>query len=220
MPEIAAARAAQEYAGITVKAGPLDLVRPGPARRTIGGDVTRLPRAPERACDRRAAADETARAGERAGLVENMRRIGIVVIPPGEERPGTIDRRASSHEPGRTKFGLVGEHRRRPLGRRPEARDHDCEHDKDLADEQFGRGHVEAPAHTAGCGRGAASRLGYGPPEMNGAAGGWWVTEGDHSSATDSIFQLCSFDRAMTRVDDSALSLSLEVALTTTPHRR
>ena len=35
--------------------------------------------------------------------------------------------------------------RRRPLRREPNAREQDREHDKDLADQEFGRGHAGSP---------------------------------------------------------------------------
>ena len=67
------------------------------------------------------AAQEAACACKRAGLVEHRRRIGFIVEPPGEQCPGAIDRQAVRDEPGRPKLRLVGEHRGRPLGSRPDA---------------------------------------------------------------------------------------------------
>src|SRR3546814_10852691 len=69
-----------------------------------------LPGAPERAEDRGGAADEAAGAGERARLVEDVRRVGVVAIPPREDRPGLIDRCMEQREPGEAKLRRSEEH--------------------------------------------------------------------------------------------------------------
>lgn len=139
--QIVSAEAAEQHAGILMQPGGIDLAAIRPARRSIGGDVVRLARAPQRPGDRGTAADETAGSRQRPGFVEHGGRIGVVVIPPREQRPGTIDRQPADDRPGCPEFGLVGEHRRCPLRRCPHARDHESEDDKDLADQQFGGRH-------------------------------------------------------------------------------
>lgn len=121
------------------QSGSVDVLVRRPACRAIGGEVARLARAPQRAEDRRAAADEPAGRGDRTRLVEDDRRIGIESEPPREDRPGMIDRLPEGDEPGRAELGLVGERGRCPLRRGPDARDDDREHHEYLADEQFGR---------------------------------------------------------------------------------
>ena len=150
MAEIAAGKHAEHDARIAMQPGALDLAGACPTRRTISGDVARLARAPQRSADRRRAADETAGAGQHAGLVEDDGGVGVIVIPPAEQRPGTVDRHGAEPEPGQSQFGLVGKHCCRPLRRGPHPRDHDREDDKNLADEQFGGRHVEAPARRTG----------------------------------------------------------------------
>src|SRR3546814_6546991 len=51
MTQILALEPAEKDAGIAVKAGTLDLARACPARRAIGGDIERLPCAPQRSAD-------------------------------------------------------------------------------------------------------------------------------------------------------------------------
>ena len=67
------------------------------------------------------------------------------MIPPGENLPGAVDRRAEEIEPRGPELRLMSEHRGRPLGGRPDARKDDREYDKNLADEQSGGGHGSAP---------------------------------------------------------------------------
>src|SRR3546814_9925906 len=69
-------------ARVAEQSGAFHLANLGPARGAVGGDMALLPGAPERAEDRGGAADEAAGAGERARLVEDVRRVGVVAIPP------------------------------------------------------------------------------------------------------------------------------------------
>ena len=142
MAQIAAIELTQENTGIAEQARALDFARRRPARGAVGGDVARLARAPERAEHGRSAADEAARGSERPGLVEDVGRIGLVMIPPGEERPGPVDRQLAEPEPGQPELRLVGEHRGGPLRRRPQPKNHDREHDQDLSDQELGGGHA------------------------------------------------------------------------------
>src|SRR3546814_12833490 len=84
--------------------------------------MARLARAPERPGDGGRAAQESARRGEHPRLVEHLRRIGFIVIPPWEERPRPIDRRVEENQPGRAKLRPIAELRRPPLRCGPPAR--------------------------------------------------------------------------------------------------
>ncbi len=143
--QIAARQAPEKHPGIAAKARGVDFALLRPARRSVGRDLALLACAPERTADRRAAADEAARRRERAGLVEDLRRVSLKMIPPRKEIPRPIDRQRAEPEPWRAEFGLIAEHRGSPLRRGPDAEDHDREYDQNLADEQFGRGHVRLP---------------------------------------------------------------------------
>ena len=90
--KVAVMDAPQKRAGITQQAGTFHLAILGPARRTIGGDVALLARAPQRAEYRRAASHESARGRQRAGLGKDMGRISIVMVPPREQRPRLVYR--------------------------------------------------------------------------------------------------------------------------------
>src|SRR3546814_3909848 len=102
MAKIAAAFAPKENPRVMEQTGTVNLARRRPARRAIGSDMARLARAPERPGDGGRAAQESARRGEHPRLVEHLRRIGFIVIPPWEERPRPIDRRVEENQPGRS----------------------------------------------------------------------------------------------------------------------
>lgn len=53
-----------------------------------------------------------------------------------------LDWMTEHYEPWLVKLGLIGEVRSSPLRRKPNARQLDAEHYKDLSGEQFGRGHT------------------------------------------------------------------------------
>src|SRR3546814_16657814 len=69
----------------------------------------RLTCAPERSRDRTRASKEAARGGDRPRSVENLGRIGLEMIPPGEERPWLVDGRVEQREPARSGFRLLTE---------------------------------------------------------------------------------------------------------------
>src|SRR3546814_12613181 len=104
MAEILAAVPPQEHAGIAEKANTGDLPAFRPAGRAIGGDITLLPSAPERTGNGGCTAEKTAGTGQRPGLVEHLRRIGFIVIPPTKELPGQVDRRVECNRPRGTKL--------------------------------------------------------------------------------------------------------------------
>jgi hypothetical protein len=143
--EIATLQLSEKDAAVTAEAEGIDLALLRPARRTIGGDESLLAGAPERTEDRGAATDEAARRREAPRLVEDVRRIGLEMIPPWEEIPRPIDRCAAHDHHRRPELGLISEHRRRPLRRYPDAKDNDRENDQYLADQQLGRGHRSLP---------------------------------------------------------------------------
>src|SRR3546814_12562450 len=92
-------------ARVAGQSGAFHLANLGPARGAVGGDMALLPGAPERAADRGGAAAEAAGAGERARLVEDVRRVGVVAIPPREDRPGMLDRWIEQRERSEARRG-------------------------------------------------------------------------------------------------------------------
>ena len=52
-----------------------------------------------------------------------------------------IDGQLADPEPRGAQLALVAEHISSPLGRTPHAKQHNREHDRDLADEEFSGGH-------------------------------------------------------------------------------
>src|SRR5690606_19210449 len=99
MAKIASTERAEHDACVAMQSGAFDFAGACPAGRTIGGNVARLARAPQRAEDRCRAADKAAGTGEYARLVEDDRGVGIIVIPPAEQRPGMVDWHAAEPEP-------------------------------------------------------------------------------------------------------------------------
>src|SRR3546814_3805405 len=97
MAQILAAVAPKEHTSIAKQASTGDFPAFRPAGRAIGGDIALLPGAPERTSNGRGAAEKTAGTGQRSGLVEHFRRIGVVLVPPAEELPGPVDRRSAEH---------------------------------------------------------------------------------------------------------------------------
>ena len=155
MAQVAASQLAEEHTFRPEQSGGRHFTAAGPARRSVGGDLAGLTRPPQRAGDRAGAAEKSAGAGQQAGLVEDRRRIGLVVEPPVEELPGAIERLAERRRPGRAQLDLVVEHRRCPLGRGPDAQHHDREDRENLADEELGGRHAPGPEPcAAACGSG------------------------------------------------------------------
>src|SRR5690606_13816721 len=96
---------------------------------------------PQRTDDRGGAPQEPARSCQHPRLIKNLRRIGLVVVPPEEELPWAVDRYAEQDGPRRTKLGLIAEHRGRPLRCRPQAEDDNGEDDEYLSDKELCGGH-------------------------------------------------------------------------------
>ncbi len=143
--QIVAVLDAKEDAGGPHQSGARDLAVRGPARGAVGRDLPVLPRAPKRPGDSGGACHEARAPRQQPRLVEDIGRIGLVVEPPAEQRPRTIDRNIEQGEHRRAELRLMAEHRGGPLRRRPDAQDHHAEADEDLADEKFGRGHGVSP---------------------------------------------------------------------------
>ena len=105
--EIVGRRAAEEDARVAEQPGARDLASRRPARRAVGGDVA--PTGARARASRRSAAPQPRKplaAGERAGPVEHLRRIGLVMIPPAEQRPGPVERQlAEAWNQGRPSSG-------------------------------------------------------------------------------------------------------------------
>src|ERR1700682_6303441 len=71
-----------------------------------------------------------------------MRRIGVIGVPPPEERRWKIDRNSRCQlEPRMSKLRLVTELPGHPLRGRPHRGEHDRKDDDDLPPENLGRGH-------------------------------------------------------------------------------
>src|SRR6267378_1339692 len=71
-----------------------------------------------------------------------MRGIGVIGVPPPEERRWKIDRNSGYQlEPWPSKLRLVTELPGHPLRGRPHRGEHDHKDDDDLAPENLGRGH-------------------------------------------------------------------------------
>jgi hypothetical protein len=119
MAQVVRTEATKEHAGIAEEANLADLADLRPARGTVGRNMPVLPRAPERTDDRRSAAEKTARARQHPGLVKHLRRIGVVVIPPVEKLPGSVDREMPQDHPRQAELRLIAEHGGGPLGRDP-----------------------------------------------------------------------------------------------------
>ena len=134
MAQIGVADAAEKDALRLEQAGAGDFLDGRPARRAIGRDQRVLPRAPDRVQDREQRARNAAAGRDRAGLLEHMRRIGVIDVPPFEQPPRQIDGKARHGEPGGTQRRLMAERRRCPLRRAPDRSEHDREHRDDLTD--------------------------------------------------------------------------------------
>src|SRR5690606_21262031 len=114
MTKIASLELPEKNAAIAPQSGGVDLALSCPARRAVSGDGALLPCAPERPEDGGAAAHEAADGSEATRLLEDVRRVGVEVIPPWEQVPGTIDRLATNRQPRGAEFGLIAKHRCRP----------------------------------------------------------------------------------------------------------
>src|SRR3546814_8350710 len=120
MAERWATGTAEKDAGSPEEPGVIDLTLVRPAGGAIGGDEPVLARAPQRADDGRGAPHDAAGAGQHAGPIEDIRSVCVVVVPPLEQLPRLIDRRAERHRPGLAELDLVAELGGGPLRRRPE----------------------------------------------------------------------------------------------------
>src|SRR3546814_4539048 len=97
--KVAPPLAAEKDAAVAEQSGAVDLALRCPTRRSVCRDVARLTGAPERAGDGGRAAEKSARPGDHPRLVENLGRIGFVVIPPRKYRPRPIYWRVEQDEP-------------------------------------------------------------------------------------------------------------------------
>ena len=71
-----------------------------------------------------------------------MRRIGVIGVPPPEERGREIDRHSRDQlKPGGSKLRLITEFPGNPLRGRPHCGQHDRKNDEDLSPEDSCRGH-------------------------------------------------------------------------------
>src|SRR6476620_7705808 len=131
--EIVLAEPAEHDAICANKPGCLHLTRLGPARRTVGLDVLRLPGPPDRHADRRRDRDEAAGRSYVGALDEDLWRISVVDVPPPEEDRRIVEWHPGEFEPGPAELRLEAEPPRRPLRGAPGREQHEQEDDADLA---------------------------------------------------------------------------------------
>lgn len=141
MAQIGAVHQAEEDARLFRQTGISYVFAVGPAGGAVGGDVLGLPRAPDRAGDCRQCRGDAAASGDGAAGAEDVRRISLIDIPPLEQPPRVIERKAINDEPGLAKTGLKAELEGDPLRREPCAGKRDAEHNQHLSDEHLRRRH-------------------------------------------------------------------------------
>src|SRR6185312_6436523 len=88
----------------------------GPAGRAIGSHMLGLAGTPQRAQNRNTASDKSACPRDSARLIEYRRSVGIISVPPNEQRPHGIDPYTEHDKPGRAQLRLEGKLPGRPLG--------------------------------------------------------------------------------------------------------
>lgn len=132
MAQVVPVVSAEQDAIGTEQAGGADFPILCPSRRTIGGDVARLPCPDDRHEDGGGDGEETARYGDDAALDEDRGRVGVERKPPPKEGRRIIDRQANQLEPRIAKLGLEAETKRYPLRRRPRHHQDDGEDYGDL----------------------------------------------------------------------------------------
>ncbi len=103
-----------------------------------------------RHADRDRDGDEAARCRNTGAFEEDPWRIGVVGVPPPEERRREIDRHSRHDlEPGLAKLRLKTEAPSGPLRRPPGGGKHDQHNDGDLTPEYLRRGHSGFPSGLA-----------------------------------------------------------------------
>ncbi len=113
-----------------------------PASRAVGGGDFRFPRTPNRHADRDCDRDEATRRRDVSTLDEDMRRVGVVGVPPPKEGGREVNRHAwQEFEPWLPELWLVAKFPRHPLRRPPHGDEHNCEDNNDLTPKNPGRGH-------------------------------------------------------------------------------
>ncbi len=136
---VLARRPSEEDAFGLRQPGVIDLFMRGPARRAVGRDTSRRPRAPDGRRDGGARGEQTARRRDRPATQKDARRIGIEEVPPLEQLPRLVDRNARDAEPWRSEPRLVAQCSSSPLRGRPDAAQCDAEHHDDLSKQDAGR---------------------------------------------------------------------------------
>ena len=96
---------AEENAGRLEQACCPEVPQACPARRAVGGDATCLTGAKHRASDRQGHGRKSASRGKGRAFDEHPRRIGIEMIPPGEEEVRPIDRQPEAMNQGTPRPG-------------------------------------------------------------------------------------------------------------------
>ena len=145
MAQIMPAMAAEDDTVRAEQSGRVDFLVGGPARRTIGLDVLCLARSQDRHGDGDRDGDESAGRRDKGALDEYRWRVGVVGIPPPEERRRIIDRHTlRQFEPGLPELRLKAEPPRRPLRRHPGGRQHDGQDQDDLTPENAGSRHNDS----------------------------------------------------------------------------
>jgi len=133
------------------KAGGANLRWCRPAGRPIGRRGLGFARPPHRHGNGNRDRDESTGRRDVGTLNEDLRRIGVIGVPPPEERRWEVDR-YSRHQlkPWLSELRLITELPGHPLRRGPHCRQHDREDEDDLPPENFGRRHDDQGS-SVGC---------------------------------------------------------------------
>src|SRR5258707_1942645 len=185
MAQIVPGMAAEDDTVRAEQSGLTDCLVGGPARRTIGLDVLRLARSQDRHGDGERDGDKSPRCRDKGALDEYRWRIGIVGIPPPEERRRVIDRCAlHQFEPGLPELRLKTEPPGRPLRCGPDRRQHNGQDEGDLTPENTVSRHSNSDQLVMGADQ-RMSPLAKGNPKLS-RCRGWIAWRGNRRGVSKS----------------------------------
>ena len=145
MPQVAGGDTAKHDAAPRQQTRPADVAGPRPARRTVSGHVAALPRPPHRHGDGNDDRGGDAAGDDQRALQKDARRVGVEAEPPPEESEGRIDRQAAPERHRRAQLRLEAKAPGAPLRGRPDRRQHQQGHHRQLGPHHLGSGHVLSP---------------------------------------------------------------------------